>query len=265
MLLITGHIRSGTTLLRNLCNGHPKLNITMEFGNFTGLWQAYPRHSFWLWRRCYRRRKESFLVDVEHDDVSDDLRWRYRFVLRYLTALGPSWRTANVSKIENALKRCMVAYSIQPEATILGDKSAFYIFHLDQLVQRENIQCVVIYRDCRDVVSSTLRRVRTDWRGRSFTTQYDSAEKAARRWVDAIEAMEKHRDRLVCLRYEDLIQNPAQVLEALAERIGISADGFPIGMVQPDRIGKHRLGLTPAELDVVNKIAGATMLRLGYL
>jgi hypothetical protein len=265
LLVIAGHPRSGTTLLRNLCNAHPDLNITMEFGNFSGLWQTYPRHLIWLLRRCYRRRNESFLSDVEFDQGENIYSRRCLFVIRYLAGLRASLnKMIDATDIEHALQRCTIARVGQPGAPILGDKSAFYIFRLDTLVQAENILCLTIYRDCRDVVNSTLQKVRGDWHGRPFTERFDSAAKVSQRWVEAVEAMEKHWERIVPLRYEDLIQNPATTLAMLAERIGVRADGFPDHLVRADRVGKHRQGLNAEELDMVHAVAGPTMARLGY-
>ncbi len=266
LLVIAGHPRSGTTLLRNLCNTHPDLNITMEFGNFAGMWQTYSRHCLWLLHRCYRRRKESFLWDVEFDHGESRYPNRCLFVIRYLAGLRASLNQfVDAADIESALKQCIPVRVGQPAASILGDKSAFYIFHLDTLVQAENILCLTIYRDCRDVVSSTLQKVRGDWHGRPFTKRFDSAVKVSQRWVEAIEAMEKNRERIVPLRYEDLIQNPAATLAMLSKQIGVRADGFPAHLVRANQIGKHRQGLTAEELDMVYAVAGPTMARLGYL
>jgi hypothetical protein len=46
-LIISGHPRSGTTLLQQLCDDHPALGVTNELGNFTHLdrsYLAYARH-----------------------------------------------------------------------------------------------------------------------------------------------------------------------------------------------------------------------------
>lgn len=266
LIIIAGHPRSGTTLLRNLCNAHPELNITMEFGNFAGMWQTYPRHAIWLLRRCFRRCHESFLVDVEYDQTPMSQKQRLFFVLRYLSALRPSInQVIHANEIENALYSCAISSSSKSGTPILGDKSAFYIFHLDQLVQSDIIKYIAIYRDCRDVVSSTLNKVRTDWRGRPFTTRFDNAAKVAERWVQSIESIEKHQDKIISLRYEDLIYNTAETLSTLARQIGIRVDGFQRNIIKTDRVGKHQLGLAHDELDTVISIAGPTMARMDYL
>jgi hypothetical protein len=53
VLLIGGHPRSGTTLLRNLCNGHPEMTVTNELGSFSRPGQRYWTYSYsmlrWWW------------------------------------------------------------------------------------------------------------------------------------------------------------------------------------------------------------------------
>jgi hypothetical protein len=50
------------------------------------------------------------------------------------------------------------------EIRIVGDKLPSYAFLLDQLVPLPQLLRLVIYRDCRDVTSSFLRKVRS-WTG----------------------------------------------------------------------------------------------------
>lgn len=59
--IIAGHIRSGTTLLRNLCNSHPDITVTMEFGNFDGLGCSHAAYIRYILRRWWNDKHRSFL------------------------------------------------------------------------------------------------------------------------------------------------------------------------------------------------------------
>jgi len=259
-LIIGGHIRSGTTLLRNLCHAHPDISMTMEFGNFRGLDKSYTGYSRQLFQRCWRRRNQSFLVQGKEENRLRYVLQSYAFVARYLLAV----RRHQNGKVD-ALTVEAALQSVFPKIQIVGDKTAYYVFLLDELVDIEGLVRVIIYRDCRDVTSSTLQRVRTQWRGRPFVKNWDTAAKIARRWVQAIELMERHADELHIIRYEDFVWEPEPVLQALGQVLGVEPAGFPKEMIRAANIGKYKSGLSDEELATVMAIAGPTMARLGYL
>lgn len=258
--IIGGHIRSGTTLLRNLCHSHPDITVTMEFGNFIGLGESYGSYTSKLLRRCWRRRNQSFLVHRSTEHYWKYVLRSYAFVARYLVKVNTCRNgVIDVPTIETALR------NIFPTTRLVGDKVAYYVFLLDTLAARDDLARVIIYRDCRDVTSSVLQKVLTDWRSKSWVKHWDSAEKVARQWVQAIELMERYADRLHIICYEELIQKPEQELDALGRYLGVDPAGFPIEMMHRGSIGKHIHGLTEEEMATVMDIAGPTMTRLGYL
>jgi hypothetical protein len=150
-------------------------------------------------------------------------------------------------------------------ARIVGDKYPGYIFQLDKLAVTEGLSCLIIYRDCRDVTSSSLKEARTTWRDQRFAKRFDTAGKAARQWVDAIESMERHIDQLHVIRYEDLVTAPIQELELLGKWLSVDPGGFPAHIIRDASVGKYKSGLSDNELAAVMEIAGPTMARLGYL
>ena len=123
----------------------------------------------------------------------------------------------------------------------------------------------MIYRDCRDVTSSTLQRARTEWRKiLLFVRKLNTAEKVAHRWVLAIELMERNRDDLLVVSYEDLVSESEKSLGRISDWLGVDAAGFEIQRISSRSVGNYRHGLTAEELDTVMEIAGPTMSRLGY-
>ncbi|MBA3894116.1 MAG: sulfotransferase [Gemmatimonadales bacterium] len=117
------------------------------------------------------------------------------------------------------------------------------------------------------VVNSFLEIVRTKWRKRGWGRSAAHAGRIAARWVRCIEAMERNRDHVCVIRYEDLVTRPRAELGRLAEWLAIDPAGFDaerVASVRGTNIGKHKTGLTREELTTVMAIAGPAMARLGY-
>lgn len=258
VLLIGGHARSGTTLLRHLCNSHRDMVVTNELDFLSGLGRGYARHSMFLLRRLWGRT----LNGIAFGYGIGPARRGAAFAARYLTALRRNeGGVIDVASVQRALG---VVY---PHARVVGDKTPHYVFLLDSVAGTPGLSCLIIYRDCRDVVSSMLERVRTVWRKRSWSRNADSAEKVATRWVRSIELMERHQAHICSVRYEDLVARPRSELERVAQWLAVDPEGFAearIRSVAPASVGKYRTGLTPDELATVMHVAGPTMARLGY-
>lgn len=181
-------------------------------------------------------------------------------ILRYIYTLRKVAGTRLVTSdvVELALRRLV------PQAREIGDKHPMDMMRLPDLVLEENLKIIVIYRDCRDVVSSVMQKVRTDWKNKRWVGKIDTPEKIARRWVDSCLLIERYADSLHVMRYEDLVTLPAQHLHRLGEYLEVDPDGFPALNIRTNSIGKYRFGLTDRELAHVMTIAGPTMTRFGY-
>jgi hypothetical protein len=259
-LIITGHERSGTTLLRNLCNAHPDMTLTMEFGNFLELGKSLKEYTAFIRKQQKSNRHRSFLVQGAREQLWFEKFKSRRFVRRYLKKLTElNSDVVDVEAIDASLK------SIFSQASIVGDKLPHYIRRLDKLVGQPSLIIIVIYRDCRDVVSSTLQMVRTHWSQREFIKDINSAEKVAKRWVSAVEQMEKYQEELRIIRYEEMISNPAQAIERLSKFLKINAEGFPKEMIENRGVKKYLKLLTREELDSIDEIAGEYLARYKYL
>jgi hypothetical protein len=249
VLLIGGHPRSGTTLLRLLCDRHPAMRVTSEVGSFLPANSSYRAHSSHVLKRLLRNR---YSFSSSHNNAL--------FVARYLFTAYRFRRQPIDSRAVEAVLR-----SIYPRAKIVGDKWPDYVFQLDELAGVDGLRLVIIYRDCRDVVSSTLQKVRSDWRGLPLAKQLDSPEKIAERWVRAIDLMELHREILHAIRYENLVGYPLVELERLGQWLNVDPWVFPFTMIRETSVGKHKKALSSEDLARVIDVAGPTMGRLGYL
>jgi hypothetical protein len=268
LLLIGGRPRSGTTLLRDLCDAHPDITLTHEFGTFLALNEPYDVYRAGILSRW---RAQSILhCRIRRSRRMNRRAWRWAismrghaFAIRYLDKIR-RYRPGIVDlrAVEGTLRE------IFPRAGVVGDKMPDYVHLLDTLAPTSGLANVVIYRDCRDVTSSHLKLARTNWRNQHWIRDQDTAEKVAARWVAAMETMEKQKDRIHIIRYEDLVREPRRELVGLAEWLGIDPAGFTeesFRSVRDSGIGKHVEGLSEQELEALMKVAGPTMARLGYV
>lgn len=245
-------------MLRILCNRHPDMAVTNEFASLLQLGRPYPRYVIHVLRTWGRTRNRKDIFNPRNRGGLTPFTNLF-YTLSYLLHLGLHWRKRiGPEDVEAAMR------GVFPQARVVGDKYPDYIWNLDRYVRMPSLTCIVIYRDCRDVASSTLQQVHTAWKGRRFATQMDTAEKVARRWVEAVEVMERNADGVHTLRYESLIAQPLPELEAIGAKLGVDPGRFPIHIIRDTSIGKHRQGLTPEALEAVMAIAGPTMQRLGY-
>jgi len=254
-LIISGHPRSGTTILNQMCRQHPAMAMTNEFQNFLSLDVSYLQHVRSLRKNFYRRgivRQAGVSPSIEARIESGIFLTRYLLFLRVYGA-----NKIGVPEIERTLHR------VFPGVFIVGDKFPGYIFRLDKLAHAAGLSRVIIYRDVRDVVSSFLRMARTKWR-RLPSLKGNNASTTAKRWVRAIDLMERYADKLYIICYEDLVQQPERELKALGNWLGVDPVAFPAHRIRDTSIGKHKSGLTHEELKTVMEIAGPTMERLGY-
>ncbi len=258
-LIVGGHPRSGTTLLRNLCDHHPDITMTFEFGNFLALDRPYKAYRRRILKRWWRTRGKPLLTSSSAHPWANAAE-SHAFVLRYLFQIHRyRWECIDASTIEASLR------TIFPKARVVGDKYPGYVFLLDRLATADGLSRLIIYRDCRDVARSALEQARTNWRGKPFAKKFDTAAKVARRWVRAIELTDRHADRLRTIRYEDLVQQPEREMWALGEWLGVDPAGFPLHIVRDTSIGKHKDELSAEALKTIMEIAGPAMARLGYL
>ena len=256
-----------------LCNAHPDMTVTFEFTNFAGLGDDY---------EAYRRRLEARWAAVKDARVGSRLKAMWRSLGNRWAPYGsvsqmrgiwrePDFKRGYLHELRQYRDRLIdaevideILRSVLPATRLMGDKYPDYVFELDRLAADPALKRIIIYRDCRDVVNSVLRMVRTDWRKQEFVRNLDTVAKIARRWVEAIEATDRNRDDVHLIRYESLVTDPAVELKRLAEYLDVDPDGLPVRTMRTDRVGKHRGGLCGDDLAAVSVVSGETMRRLGY-
>lgn len=257
-MVICGHPRSGTTLLNRICDEHPDIKMTFEFGNFQFIGISYSKYMKKIFKRWRIKRRSTVLW--HYQDLSKNRLYSDLFIIRYLFKIYKNnTGIVDLSAIEQAL------YSIFPEVSIVGDKFPGYFRNLDQFSKLDGLYRLVIYRDCRDVVRSVLDECRTSWRNKKFAERLNSPRKAAINWVNAIEAMERNNDKIFKIRYEDFVQNSDNVFSGLGEWLDIDPSGFKSNIIRDTSIGKYKKELSGKDLETIIEIAGPAMKRCGYL
>ena len=255
-MIIGGHPRSGTSLLYDICFSHPDILITYEFRSYIGLGR-WPRKYLQLLKPyntrkpLLGRRKQKTLPDKISCMAFDS---QYRNEFRKIRA-----RRIKPQDILDTYRKLL------PSAKVYGDKYPRYVFKLQKLSKIDHLRRVIIYRDPRDVIQSTLRRVNTDWKEKKFAENFNTAEKAAHHWVNAIEMMEKYSDTIHVVQYEQLVRQPETVITDLAKYLGVDPAGFDLSTIRDTSIGLYQTGLSPKQIRQIEEIAGPAMQRLGYL
>jgi hypothetical protein len=258
LLMVTGHQRSGTTILRVLLNSHPQIAVTNEFANLKHLGRSRFFYSAYILKQLLRSPFRGSAFSLHRNERTSRLE-NARFLARYLARLQMErgW-TIGFRGAESTLR------ALFPGKQWVGDKFPDYIWSLRYFSGCGRLRCIVIHRDARDVASSTLEQARTEWRNKNFVHAFDTPEKIARRWVKSIELMEECAGKILVVRYERLITEPKAVAEELGRALDVDPAYFPIHILHPASIGKHRSGLDPRARAEVESIAGAALARLGY-
>ena len=264
-LIIGGHIRSGTTLLWRICNTHPDIKLTYEFNNFSALGKPYKKYIKSILHRVWLRGLFSYNV-LNNNNSNLNLIQKIKksvnnnvFIMKYLY---------NVIKRRTVVKSDHIGsylHKIFNDKIIVGDKYPHYLFLLDKYPELENLLVLIVYRDCRDVVSSTLKKVRTDWKNQKWTYEYDTAEKVAKKWVESINIMESHRNNIHIVRYENLMNNSVDEISSIGEYLGVRFPSNLTDNVDTSSIGKYKTYLSEEEIQSIMRVAGPVLSRLEYI
>jgi hypothetical protein len=233
-----------------LCDGHPDMAITHEFRFFSALDRSYVAHARFLLDDGVRRLRRNGLR----------VRWRLVLTTRYLWTLRRHHDRRRGGITAAAVEATL--RELFPNKRIVGDKTPLYVLQLDRLARVPELSLLIVLRDPRDVVSSTLERVRHGWG--AHWRNVNTADAVAQRWLRCVAAMEQHRERIRVIRYEELVQEPRRVFQALGEWLDVDPRGFQSDLIRGSSIGKYRTGLTRDEIDAVTQIAAPAMERLGY-
>jgi hypothetical protein len=250
-IIVCGHPRSGSTMLRSLLSSHPEMFVLHEMGVFD-LVDAPPVEEY-----LARVRRHSFNglgADYQAWLRARPVRERFEAVMR-----GRAARNVHFDDALAGLRETLR----QPR--ILGDKHPGYLDWLTRYPDDPRVTYVIIYRDGRAVVNSAMEMRRGPWKDQQWAAVYDHPVAGARSWLTAVHAMEQQAHRAVILRYEELVTDARRALTPLADILGIDVRRFDFRLPQQTRLDRWRTAMNPLHVRLVEATAGQALRRLGYL
>jgi hypothetical protein len=254
LLFVLSDMRSGSTLLDQLLGAHPEITslgelhwlaayVTQDRGMYD------PDHElvctcgrpvrecpFWgAVARCLRRPLESLQLQVVFTRAGRYLAHhlpgicRYQLLRRMLTG-------SRMVEDTIALVDCL--FKVSQRRFLVDSSKSPYRFRAIHDARPAQVLGLILTRDYRAVVHSKMKR------GQSL-------ESAAIGWRNrmrqiAVLTDDLPRDRICCLRYEDLCQYPRREIERLCGFLGIA---FTSAMLHRPTAGIHHIGGSPSKFD----------------
>lgn len=271
-IFIVGAARSGTTLLQFMLRSHPELSLPTaeshffipfyqhrsEFGDLTNIGELTR-----LLKAIYDSRKIFFDEDVHGIRFNAE-------------SLAQRFHSRQLTSIPEVISGIFEANAEAEGKRRWGDKTPYYILHLDTLLEMfPNAQFVHIIRDGRDCALSMLER---KWDLQIFNTYH-----AAYTWNKYVNAGiafgQQHPDHYHALHYESLLNEPEQTVANLCHFLNIEFNERVIDFNKTDGSGKTpllgqplqksnqekwRKKMTSRQIRIFETLAGATLKRCGY-
>lgn len=231
-VFILGIARSGTTLLQSLLDGHPQLLTDVADSHFYQWYKHYFRWKDRIWSRSDTleeriARAEAIMISHIFNEASP----YYRDFLSGVTIPELKKNFREFARESNGSPKDMMESYFHALGLSSGTLDAETRFWVDKTLSYEYLfyrfhewwpyaHFIYVVRDPRDVYGSYKKR---DIRNERELTGIDVF---ALKWGDSVHAL-LDCERLIApekryiLRYEDLVQNPAHVMESVARFLGI--------------------------------------------
>ena len=224
-VFIIGMPRSGTKLLRELLNAHPKIRIPEIESEFLPFWisrwaRIGPIDSPERFSR-FAKKANSLPFFVQHAERGRPVSWE-----RWYEAC----ETFDAAGLFAGLMKAVLSIPRDDQTLIWGDKSPSYIGHIPLLQQAfPSARFIHIIRDVRDYCLS----INKAW-GKSMI-------RAAQRWQDDVSNARsdgyQRQPKYIEVRYEDLLLQPDHVMHEICHMLEIE---FNVSMLQLDSSPEDR-------------------------
>ncbi len=229
-LFVVGMWRSGTSLLYALLNQHPQIGLMYESDMLTLAPLFYiPRKSSWWLNK----------VDSWNGALT-----RHK--------IDPKAIPADITALPNAFRAVAQQYASRKGATVWGCKSPTYYDCMNQFAGwYPNAKFIVIWRDPADVCRSIVRAAeKASWFAQpgmdlrailGYRRMKQEADELVRRGADIYQ-----------VQYDELVRDPATMLNAICEFIGIDFDPKMATLEGADRSaiynGEHHSGVKSSSI-----------------
>lgn len=268
-LLILGVQRSGTSLLSRMVNQHPEIAVPQETHAYNHFYNIRHRYG----DLAVRRNQEILLKDIV---VFGDVRlWSPPL------DIDNANRNISAAGFGGVVDAMMTTWANEQGKSIWGEKTPSHIDFVDPILEHfPDMKLVHITRDPRDVCLSMIR-------ARFGPKNYFAAATAWSRYLSKIAKLKEHYagEKIIEVRYEDLLARPETVLRAICTHIGV---GYADSMQQfydedhpyntdatnlqnlrkplmTDNSGKWRREFSARAVETIECIAAEHMASYGYL
>ncbi len=262
---IVGYERSGTTLMAAMLDRHSRVAVPPETHFFTNICPIF---------RATQTADPATLAErFANGDRSRDLRLSRTELFRRLAGTEPTWA--------NLLLIALRLYAENRGKDLVGEKTPLHW----QLVPRilklfPDSRVIWVARDGRDAILSLIK---SPWK------QHSNLSVHAWKWRRAMEFMllseAQYPNRVLRIKFENLIENPRAELSRACDFIGIGfeprqldptvhTDVVPpwelpwkdraLTAPDPSRVGVAKRELSKKQLQLLNSIMKPTLGKLGY-
>lgn len=278
-VFIVGAPRTGTTLVRDILNRHPRVHLFDEVHFFERIWDERARWGD-LSDSDSRRAAIDRLRGVVHDFGSD------KEVARVLTPEAFAERMQKEGGGYAGLLAALLKTGAELHgASIWGDSSPQDVLYLPKIFEWfPDARVVALVRDPRDFLSSHKNYHR---RGvATYRERYNPLTNSVLWRTSMTAVIESAREpwagSVLRMRYEDLVRDPEAQVESLCGHVGIEYDRAMLDVPRsnssftPDAetsakrgissgsVERWKTALTPTEIWIAERITGRCMQEFGY-
>lgn len=279
---ILSNPRSGSSLLRVICESHPVITVPPECG-FIEWW--YEKYKDWKSIDNNTKQLEFFCIDLASSRKFET--WNFDF--QYFKNLVKDYNPQNYADLV-ALVHIAFGLKKGKNITVWGDKNNYFINKTNLLNHLfPKAKFIHIVRDGRDVATSYIGLKTLKTESPYIPNLPSEINEIALEWKEnnnkVISFLSGLKEsNILILRYEDLVNRLEENCKLICEFLNVPfsfqmLEYFKIGLEplqtldwkkktlkRPDKlsIGKYKKLLSREEIDLFNSIAGKTLKMYGY-